>query len=69
MHWLGMHLYSAATDNTEYHKRLQAALTLSATGLTQEAQMLAKLANQKGTAISLWAAKFHLILTARFASL
>jgi len=53
MHWLGMHLYSAATDNTEYHKRLQAALTLSATGLTQEAQMLAKLANQKGTAISL----------------
>jgi len=53
MHWLGLHLYTAATGNTEYHKRLQAALTLSATGLTEEAQLLAKLANQEGTQISL----------------
>jgi 3-(methylthio)propanoyl-CoA dehydrogenase len=53
MHWLGMHLYTAATDNTEYHNRLQAALTLSATGLTEEAQLLAKLSNQKGIKISL----------------
>ncbi|MBT3710339.1 MAG: acyl-CoA dehydrogenase [Gammaproteobacteria bacterium] len=53
MHWLGMHLYAAATDNTEYHKRMQAALTLSATGLAEEAQLLAKLANQKGTQINL----------------
>ena len=53
MHWLGMHLYAAATEDTEYHKRLQAALTLSATGLVEEAQLLAKLANQEGTKISL----------------
>jgi hypothetical protein len=48
-----MHLYAAATDNTESHKRMQAALTLSATGLAEEAQLLAKLANQKGTQINL----------------
>jgi 3-(methylthio)propanoyl-CoA dehydrogenase len=53
MHWLGMHLYAAATEDTEYHRRLQAALTLSATGLAEEAQLLAKLANQEGTEIKL----------------
>ncbi|MDG2174973.1 MAG: acyl-CoA dehydrogenase family protein [Gammaproteobacteria bacterium] len=53
MHWLGMLLYAAAIENTEYHKRLQAALTLSATGLAEKAQLLSKLVNQGVTEISL----------------
>lgn len=53
MHWSGMLLYSAAGGNTEYQLRLRAALTQAATGLEEEAAMLAKRALQPGTDLAL----------------
>lgn len=52
-HWLGMLLFSSATDGSDYHKRLQAALTLAATGLEEEGRLLARLSLQQEPDISL----------------
>jgi len=52
-HWLGMLLFSSATDGSDYHKRLQAALTLAATGLEEEGRLLARLSLQQEQDISL----------------
>ena len=45
-HWLGMLLYRGALEETDYQQRLKAALALSATGLNEEAGLLAKLSLQ-----------------------
>ncbi len=52
-HWLGMLLFSSAGGGSDYHKRLQAALTLSATGLKEQGSLLARLSLQQGQDISL----------------
>ena len=53
MHWLGMQLYTAADADTPYLRRLRAALAQAATGLGEEAAMLAKRALQAGTELRL----------------
>ena len=53
MHWLGMLLYQAAGENSEYQQRLRSALAQAATGLEERAAALAKRALQPGTDIEL----------------
>jgi len=52
-HWLGMLLFNSADGESDYRKRLQAALTLAATGLEEEGLLLARLSRQQGPEFSL----------------
>lgn len=52
-HWLGMKLLDAAGGDSPCQQRLRAALTLSATGLGEEAGRLAKLALQAPSTLTL----------------
>lgn len=52
-HWLGLRLHAASGEDSPYHARLRAALAQSAEGLAEEARLLAKLALQPGSAVTL----------------
>ena len=49
MHWLGLMLWQNATATSEYHARLRAALSLSATGLEEKAGLLCALSLQESS--------------------